>query len=258
MTRRVKQARGCNFSEIVCQSILPASRPQKRPRPNLHDLDYRSDQAELTCRFRSLTVTCRIQQGQRRMPLGKPLLNVLDRMGYGGLIVNATRQVLQSNNIAVQLLSEQRTSELASCQQAWINVAFENLLQRANTIRSAADIDSWTIVKGVYERGRPLVLRTIPIVEKTANGAHAVVIMIDLAVLPRPELAPLQLIFGLTTAEARLAIAIALGRSPEEIADTTNVSTSTVRRQLSSVFQKTGTHRQPELVALLAHVAILP
>ena len=40
------------------------------------------------------------------MPLGKPLLDALDRMGYGGLVLDTAGQVLQINNTGARLLRE--------------------------------------------------------------------------------------------------------------------------------------------------------
>lgn len=58
--------------------------------------------------------------------------------------------------------------------------------------------------------------------------------------------------FDLTPGEARVAIATAHGASPEDIATTHRVSIHTIRAQLRTIFSKTGTTRQPELVSLLA------
>lgn len=73
---------------------------------------------------------------------------------------------------------------------------------------------------------------------------------------PRGEV--LERLFGLTGAEARLAIRIGRGDTPADVAQETGVSMATVRSQLAAVFAKTQTSRQAELVALLARVAILP
>jgi DNA-binding CsgD family transcriptional regulator len=61
-------------------------------------------------------------------------------------------------------------------------------------------------------------------------------------------------VFGLTPAEARLAATIANGSSIEDAAQILNVSNDTVRHQLKAVFHKTDTHRQSQLVALLARL----
>jgi len=63
-----------------------------------------------------------------------------------------------------------------------------------------------------------------------------------------------QMLFGLTRAEARLAVALMDGRSLSETAEIHSVSLETVRSQLKSIFQKTGTTRQGELIRILAGV----
>jgi len=62
-------------------------------------------------------------------------------------------------------------------------------------------------------------------------------------------------IFNLTPAEARLANRLSGGDSIEEIAADLGVTYETSRKQLKSIFQKTNTHRQAQLVALLAQFA---
>src|SRR6202030_801549 len=60
--------------------------------------------------------------------------------------------------------------------------------------------------------------------------------------------------FRLTPAQAKLACVIARGASPEIAAGELKISRETARNQLKSVFAKTDTHRQSELVALLLQV----
>lgn len=57
-------------------------------------------------------------------------------------------------------------------------------------------------------------------------------------------------LYGLTRAEAELTVLLAQGESLEAIASARTVSLDTVRTQLRTVFKKTGTHRQGELVCL--------
>ncbi len=56
---------------------------------------------------------------------------------------------------------------------------------------------------------------------------------------------------GLTPAEMRVASALTQGKSLTRIARDTNVSRTTVAFHMRNIFQKTGTNRQAELVALL-------
>lgn len=58
----------------------------------------------------------------------------------------------------------------------------------------------------------------------------------------------LQRMFGLTLAEAKVVERLVAGRTPEEVAEDNKVGITTVRSQLKSVFSKTGTSRQSELV----------
>jgi pimeloyl-ACP methyl ester carboxylesterase/DNA-binding CsgD family transcriptional regulator len=63
--------------------------------------------------------------------------------------------------------------------------------------------------------------------------------------IPERELAAM---FSLTPAEARLLAALVNGYSLEEYSETVCVSRNTARSHLKALFQKTGTHRQGELV----------
>jgi len=56
--------------------------------------------------------------------------------------------------------------------------------------------------------------------------------------------------FGLSPAEARLLRLLSTGASLRQASEIIGVSYSTVMSQIKSCFQKTGTHRQAELVAL--------
>lgn len=64
----------------------------------------------------------------------------------------------------------------------------------------------------------------------------------------------LQQEFRLTPAEASIAALLAEGLSLKLIASKLQVSIWTARSHLRAIFQKTDTHRQAELVSLLAHL----
>lgn len=60
----------------------------------------------------------------------------------------------------------------------------------------------------------------------------------------------LRELFGLTVAEARLALALFEGATPGEAAAKFGISPNTARFQLARIFEKTGTGRQAELIRL--------
>jgi DNA-binding CsgD family transcriptional regulator len=66
--------------------------------------------------------------------------------------------------------------------------------------------------------------------------------------------ADLQAIYHLTPAEAEVALRVLRGHGLQSVADELRVSLSTVRVHLQRVFEKTGTHRQAELVRRLIEI----
>jgi DNA-binding CsgD family transcriptional regulator len=58
-------------------------------------------------------------------------------------------------------------------------------------------------------------------------------------------------LYGLTRTQARLAAALANGATLQQTAGDLGIAPGTARTHLKAVFQKTGTRRQPDLVALL-------
>ena len=61
--------------------------------------------------------------------------------------------------------------------------------------------------------------------------------------------------FDLTPAEARLVSLLATGLSVDAAAERLNIARETARNHLKSAFSKTGTHRQAELIGLIAQLA---
>ncbi|WP_146010146.1 helix-turn-helix transcriptional regulator [Burkholderia sp. WAC0059] len=90
----------------------------------------------------------------------------------------------------------------------------------------------------------------------SARGLRAIAML----VLYHPRSAPpvderlLATAFDLTPAECRIAHLLVEGLTQKEIAARVGVQHDTVRKQLQSIFQKTSTHRQPELLRLLLHL----
>ena len=87
-----------------------------------------------------------------------------------------------------------------------------------------------------------------------AQEVSALLTLNALGPKPGPPAAILAKTFRLTPAEAKLACVIARGASPGIAARELKISRETARNQLKSVFAKTDTHRQSELVALLLQV----
>lgn len=101
--------------------------------------------------------------------------------------------------------------------------------------------------------GEELVLHLLPLAETGPLGGAAAAIFVAPATAPRP--APLDAIaalFDLTPTETRVLALVGAGRANAEIAAALGIGVSTVRTHVLRLFDKTGTHRQADLVALLA------
>jgi DNA-binding CsgD family transcriptional regulator len=64
-------------------------------------------------------------------------------------------------------------------------------------------------------------------------------------------------LFGLSAAETRVAERLMMGDSPEQAATTLSIKTSTARWHLASLYRKTGTSRQAQLVRLLLSLPMM-
>jgi DNA-binding CsgD family transcriptional regulator/PAS domain-containing protein len=102
---------------------------------------------------------------------------------------------------------------------------------------------------------RPILAHPIKLATVSASifvDCQAILVLVDLEQRPRPPQEALRTSFELTPAEARIAVRVGAGEDLVSIADELGIAKETARRQLASVFQKTGVNRQAELVSLLA------
>jgi DNA-binding CsgD family transcriptional regulator len=103
----------------------------------------------------------------------------------------------------------------------------------------------------------PVIVRIWPFegpVHPPGQEVRALLTLNALGPRPGAPAAILAKTFRLTPSEAKLACIIARGAPPVIAARELMISRETARNQLKSVFAKTDTHRQSELVALLMQV----
>ncbi len=86
-------------------------------------------------------------------------------------------------------------------------------------------------------------------------SAVAAIFVQDPAVLPLLPGDAFGKLYGLTGGELRVALKVASGLAPQETAETLGIGLQTVKTHLQHIFQKTGTARQAELVALASRCA---
>ncbi len=118
----------------------------------------------------------------------------------------------------------------------------------------AGGVQSVTRISG----RQPFAVHVLPLRDITeefvARRPCAVVVIVDPDDPPYIAAAHLQQLYGLTSAEAAVAIQMLRGQGLQAVAKELRVTLSTVRIHLQRVFEKTGAHRQAELVRLLLDV----
>jgi len=103
---------------------------------------------------------------------------------------------------------------------------------------------------------RPYVIHVVPFASAPSDRPQprALVIVVDPERQAEPHRDLLIRLFGLTRAEAEVALRVLRGDGLRPISDELTLSLATVKTHLQRVFMKTGTHRQAELVRLLLTV----
>jgi DNA-binding CsgD family transcriptional regulator len=178
----------------------------------------------------------------------------LDRTHCGMIIVSGGK-VRHANAMAEALFSEPGGLGLVGGSLVAASVADTErlrwLIGRAQQLRGRTGGSATVRRLG----GRPpLSVSVSPLGSETFSilrGEPAVLVCItDPAAVTIPD-AYLRDEAGLTAAEARLARLLVDGKTLRGASEDLDVSYSTVRSQLLSIFEKTGANRQAELVALL-------
>ncbi|HEX3860622.1 MAG TPA: helix-turn-helix transcriptional regulator [Stellaceae bacterium] len=205
------------------------------------------------------------QRVERSTIAATAALDRLDRGHIATVIAAHDARILHANRVARELLQGRDGIQTFAGRIAAGNRAATERLRRM--IARAADASGFDrpaerddiAASGALslprETGSPLTALVAPL-RVAEDGlvasavAAAVMFIADPAARPLAR-APLQSLFGLTAAEAALAGTLATGRSLDDIATASGISLHTARVHLRSVFSKTGTSRQAQLVALL-------
>lgn len=185
-----------------------------------------------------------------------PLLQILERMGCGGLVVSSDGKVIASNDMARQILNASFFAEGDELKD--LDTVGRDLIKqllRHGRIRVDIDQEHWILIDRTDQR--PLIMNAMATPAAEAEG-HSMLVLIDLETSVKPNQPALEKIFGLTPAEAKLATLIAGGATTSEAARILDVSLATVRSQLAAAFAKTRTRRQAELVTLVTRLSALP
>ncbi len=190
--------------------------------------------------------------------LARHASGALDRLGYGIVVLDERLRVALANALAREVLAG--AGELGIRQSRL--VARSGALARSLDKALAAAVGGAgpaTALRVTRTRGGQLVLWCValPASSPLADGERPGVLVILRDAQACATLSPedLQALYGLTRAEAHLALALSQGETLAVIAAKRGVKISTVRTQLLAVLAKMGLHRQSDITRTLASLA---
>jgi DNA-binding CsgD family transcriptional regulator len=202
---------------------------------------------------RSALMSARLQLERARIAsetlalIGLPAL-VFDHMGK----VLAANHLIEALTDHIRWRAQDRVALKDSGANALFQLAIESLdVEGARPVLSFAS-------RGA-DAGAAMVAHIVPVRGVSRDifvRCAAVLVMTPVTVPQAPPVELVQSLFDLTPAEARVARSLTAGETVETIASRGGVSRSTVRTQLLAVMEKTGCHRQAEVVALLSGIAV--
>lgn len=202
--------------------------------------------ARTTHRTSDRRVASAVEPKRRSM---ESVAGMLDRIGCGYLVLNREKKVVEWNTAAQSTF--ERQGEPAGT-AAELTAALRRLVANVPTNFMPGSL-SWVVIRSTDDR--PVVLNEGAVI--TPDGT-SIVALLDRENRSSANPQTLQKMFGLTSAETQLAMRLAQGDAPLEIARSWRLSRTTIRSQLASLFAKTETKRQGELVALLGRISVLP
>jgi DNA-binding CsgD family transcriptional regulator/PAS domain-containing protein len=190
------------------------------------------------------------------------LQHAIDHVATGIVLLGDQGRILHTNQKAAQLLSENDGLKIVHgylhAERVSEKNELEHLVLQAQATSKGTGLGPGGAIK-ISRRLRPalhvLISPVRNIAFDSATPVHAIVFISDPAQKVRPPADILQVLFGLTPAESRLALLLSDGHAPPKIADLIGVSTNTLKTQLASIYRKTGTSRQSQLVRLFGNLA---
>jgi len=195
---------------------------------------------------RALRINGKLFESRRQQMLA---LGVLNHLPLGVMLVDADLKVCAMNRHVQDIIS--RRMGLLLRDDRLVSESLTDTIALRSLVHKAVNDDGMEAETLSLSGQSSLSLLLIPNPCEQGNPAsnHCCTIFVA-----APELghhvsqALLRSLFGLSPAEARLTHLLVTGKSLSSAASELHISRHTVRTQLKSVFAKTGTNRQPDLV----------
>ena len=190
------------------------------------------------------------------------ILSVIDRLQIGIVITNQAAEIITCNREAEELLaadnglSQSRKKILGARSGKLQTILAQQIFAAANTKNPASFEAVISMPKRAGEL--PLLLEIFPLgnlvgeIDRLFMGAAIFITDPDKKEIISTK--GMEKLFGLTKAESNICELITSGFRAEDVAEERNATLHTVRSQIKSLFQKTTTSSQVDLVRLALKV----
>jgi DNA-binding CsgD family transcriptional regulator len=198
-----------------------------------------------------------------RMSYAEGLVDSLERMTCGAILIDWLGRVIRMNKKAESYVGShlQVTSSRLRSQHRENNKALQELVETCTQPFMERHRDAVTSAL-LHRLGElPLVVHAHPIVRRASDvfqGAAGLLLLSDPGEERSLDTRTIQKMFQLTPSEIRICTGLAKGLDTQQIATQHGIGPDTVRYHLKSIFSKTGTRHQAELVGLLSRLSNPP
>jgi DNA-binding CsgD family transcriptional regulator len=187
------------------------------------------------------------------------LSDAMDQMTAGVFLVDDSGRLVYANAAASNMLSSDNFLRIGPLGLIAVDPNANRTLQSAlSSLGRAGDKSAGASILLKAEGREHWLAHVLPLTptnggrSAVGHSATAAIFVRKTTIEAASALETVARLYGLTGSELRvLSAVVEIGGVPE-IADTLGISESTVRTHLKQLFQKTGSHRQADLVKLVA------
>ena len=185
----------------------------------------------------------------------------IDCMPAAVLVVGPNSTVVHANTAAEAMLAQSRGLSVGSgslrAESVSADVDLQGRVTAALGLTDTGERSGSSLLCPRSDSAQPYVVHVFPFTSQRRDdwAPRALVVIVDPERRREPSPQTLRRLYGLTHAEADVAARVGRGQGLTPIADELSLSLATVKTHVQRVFEKTGTHRQAELVRLLLALA---
>jgi len=187
---------------------------------------------------------------------GQAALSTFEIAGKAALLLNRVGEVVLANSAAEQLFNEHVNivKRRLFCSDRQATDHFERALKQLLWSADRGGVPPIALPRPGKSAVVAYLMRSYQLADTPLSTYHAIAVLVDPDARLAPVISTLKAMFGLTPAEARLAVALQSGNDVSEASVHLHISSETARKHLRSIFAKTGTRRQADLVALISNL----